>query len=276
MKISTLSIVVGNAACNAACPFCVSKMTGQTSDVEVNWDRFDIAVRLAERGGANTVLLTGKGEPTLWPDLILAYLEELSSRDLPLKELQTNGILLERNKVLQWRNNGLTLVCLSITHFNAAINRDLMRIEGDYDYWDRVKLLHDVGLSVRLNCTLLRDGIWDFEDVEYLIDKCHKHGVEQLTLRDVAAPTRSNNQLVSQYVAGQRLPAAGYLRGCLEMHGAVPVLRLPHGATIYDYAGQNVCLNNCLTTDPDTIRQLIFYPDGRITYDWTYEGARIL
>ena len=55
-------------------------------------------------------------------------------------------------------------------------------------------------------------------------------------------------------------------------------MKLMHGATVYDVAGQNVCLSNCLTvgkTDED-IRQLIFFPDGKISYDWQHEGARLL
>ena len=43
-------------------------------------------------------------------------------------------------------------------------------------------------------------------------------------------------------------------------------------------AGQNICLSDCLTVDSreDDIRTLIFYGDGRLTYDWQYEGAVLL
>jgi len=47
---------------------------------------------------------------------------------------------------------------------------------------------------------------------------------------------------------------------------------------VYDLNGQNVCLTNCLTgsSDPDNTRQIIYFPDGRIMYDWRFPGARIL
>ena len=53
---------------------------------------------------------------------------------------------------------------------------------------------------------------------------------------------------------------------------------LPHGAIIYDWNGQNFCLNNCITSDmnPDRIRQLIYHPNGDIAYDWKHEAAVIL
>jgi hypothetical protein len=62
------------------------------------------------------------------------------------------------------------------------------------------------------------------------------------------------------------------------MHGAHRLLKLPHGGIVYDVDGQNVAVTTCLTrtTDPNDIRQIIFFPDGRIAYDWQHTGARIL
>jgi hypothetical protein len=53
---------------------------------------------------------------------------------------------------------------------------------------------------------------------------------------------------------------------------------LPHGAVVFDYRGQNVCLTNCLTIQPEAeqIRQLIFFPSGTIAYDWQHKGATLL
>jgi hypothetical protein len=56
------------------------------------------------------------------------------------------------------------------------------------------------------------------------------------------------------------------------------LMKLIHGGVVYDYEGQNVCLSNSLTIDPNTeeLRQLIFFPDGHLRYDWQYEGAILL
>jgi len=71
MKIQTFSIVAGTLACNARCPFCISKMTvenGMTlKEPKVNWRNFHKACMLAERSAVSTVMITGKGEPTLFP-----------------------------------------------------------------------------------------------------------------------------------------------------------------------------------------------------------------
>ena len=92
-------------------------------------------------------------------------------------------------------------------------------------------------------------------------------------------PHNSQNQKVTQYVeANKPHGAAKRLRYWLEMKDATRLLNLPHGGVVYDYDGQNVCISNCLTgtTDPNDIRQIIFFPDGQIRYDWRYAGARLL
>jgi DNA polymerase I-like protein with 3'-5' exonuclease and polymerase domains len=47
---------------------------------------------------------------------------------------------------------------------------------------------------------------------------------------------------------------------------------------VFDIMEQNVYLTDCLTIKPDTddLRQIIYFPDGKIAYDWRYEGARLL
>lgn len=59
---------------------------------------------------------------------------------------------------------------------------------------------------------------------------------------------------------------------------AARILTLMHGAVVYDLAGQNICLTDCLTLAPETsdIRTLIYFADGKIAYDWQYPAARFL
>ena len=93
MKISTMSVVCGTTACNARCPFCVSKTTPDAGLSEsVNWRNLDICCRLAEKSGVTTALITVKGEPTLYPDLLGAYIPTLA-KHFPIVEMQTNGML---------------------------------------------------------------------------------------------------------------------------------------------------------------------------------------
>ncbi|MDO8598925.1 MAG: hypothetical protein Q7S02_02355, partial [bacterium] len=54
MKIQTFSIVVGTRACNARCPFCVSRMTGFDELPKrgaISAKNFSVAARLAQIAG---------------------------------------------------------------------------------------------------------------------------------------------------------------------------------------------------------------------------------
>jgi molybdenum cofactor biosynthesis enzyme MoaA len=283
MKTHTFSVVVGTGACNAKCPFCVSKMTCRAqARTEINWDRFETACGIASqaRDGLVNVLLTGTGEPSLYPLDISDLLMQMKGR-FPLVTLQTNGVLLTRPHLRDWKQRGLTAVCLSITSASASRSNEIMGIkDDDYNYWECAKMLHDEGLSVRLNCTMLRDGVSQPEQVEDLIDKCLTARIEQLTLREVDRPADpASAPLVAQYVDDQKpRGAATKLYHYMAMKGGTQLMELPHGGTVFDYRDQNVCITNCLTDtrDPDDIRQIIFFPNGEISYDWKYKGARIL
>ncbi len=287
MKTNTFSIVVGDHRCNAACPYCVSKMTHTAAAIwpSINTRRFETACRVVKQAsdGLIGVLLTGKGEPTLFPGQITEYLNLMGGR-FPLVDLQTNGILireLAKRELGIWRDAGLTLVCISIAHYLPGLSNREMGIKDDtYNFWDAVDLIHTFGLAVRLNCTMLDGtGFHSVGQLEALVAECQKHGVEQITLREVERPDDSKNPEIAAYV-DERKPrmAAARLRQYILECGGTELMQLAHGASVFDFLGQNVCISNCLTatTDPDDIRQIIYFPDGRIAYDWQYTGARIL
>lgn len=285
MKTHTFSVVVGDSRCNANCPFCVSKMTASEFSESVNFDerKFDIAVRIVEqmREGLLTVLLTGQGEPLLFPKQITRYLNCINFR-FPRIELQTNGVLIAKNldSLKYWRDKGLTLVCLSVASHSYVKSNVIMGIKNKcYDYWGIAGMLQEIGLNVRLNCTMTKAGTYLPEDCEKIIDRANNAGILQTTFREVEMPSPCINTQVGDWV-GENKPvgAARRLHHYLALNGAVKLLELPHGGIVYDFRGQNVAIGTCLTetTDPDDIRSIIFFPDGRVAYSWQYRGARLL
>jgi molybdenum cofactor biosynthesis enzyme MoaA len=243
--------------------------------------KLDTACRVVEqaRDGLIHVLLTGKGEPMLWPDMIEEYLDEIGHR-FPIIELQTNGTMIEQaiDQLKMWKAGGLTRVCISIAHHNSMQSNQLMGITDTYSFWHAVHMLKEIGLSVRLNCTLLKNGIHTPANLDSLIARCKVSGVDQLSVREVDMPHDAEGEVADYVRENKPHGAAKMLSHWLMMSGATKLLELPHGGIVYDYKGQNVSISNCLTgtTDPNDIRQLIFFPDGRLMYDWRYEGARIL
>lgn len=300
MKIQTFSIVVGTSACDADCPFCISHTTGFENlpkTREINEINFDKAVKLAEMCGTTTVLLTGKGEPTLYPDEILWYLLRLK-KHFPFIELQTNALqigslaapLSKSSKITEdmlslWRNCGLNTIAISTVGIRADHN-EIIYQKPYPDLLRTVDFLHGLGFSIRL-CVMMMDGMVDDPlEVHEVVKWCKNNHVEQLTIRPIRKP---NSRLAlfdptpeDRYVTehGLRSEQEQSIRHAVETQAnhIMTLMNGAHKARIYDYEGQNICVSDCLTVEPssDEIRTLIFYGSGELFFDWQYQGARLL
>lgn len=306
-----MSIVCGTTACNAHCPFCVSKTTPERIQYNhwnmpesINWINFKRACRLAQIGNATTVLITGKGEPTLYPRLLTGYLRALQPYDFPFIELQTNGIFFgtanqpppppptkkQKDTILgamqdptceetlqEWKTNGLTTICLSAVHYRAKENQRIYSPQYP-SLIETAKLLNGFGFTIRLSIMMLQGYIDTWQEVMKLVGFCQENSIKQLTIRAIDYPENVNND-VTKWIYSNTISKdmALLIQDRLETY-AKPILHLSHGATVYDYNGQNICYANCLTTNNsmDDLRQIIFFPDGTIAYDWKYEGAVLL
>lgn len=282
--------MAGTAVCNARCPFCISKMTppqGVTRLLpsEIHWRNFAKAARLAQMNGVTTVLITGKGEPTLYPDETTEFLSHLKPYDFPLIELQTNGLLFQKpgygEHLRNWYDLGLNTIALSVVDWDSEKNREIYLPQAkEYPPLERtIGLLHEHRYSVRLSVTMVRGFVDTSCEVSRLVDLCRENKVEQLTVRPVRRPAVSEDPDAHAWVSERGLTSEeiATLHQDVEKH-ATRLLSLAHGAVVYDYRGQNLCLTDCLTLAPsgEEIRTLIFFPDGKIRYDWQYPGAVIL
>lgn len=289
MRFQTFTVVVGTKACNAKCPFCISAQTGFFgTPPDVNWRNFHIACNLAQKADTTTVLLTGKGEPTLYPQNVTYTLVNLKKYNFPLIEMQTNGITISEGKINDftlraWYDLGLTTIALSVVHYDSELNRSLYVPDNKtlpYNYLPAlIEKLHKIGFSVRLCVMLLKDYIDIPEKVQKMIDFAKANKVEQLTLRNITATEGEASNPATLWTKEHALDelTVTQIRGYVQNKGTL-VYRLMHGMNVYDVDGQNVCLGNCLTRDASQqdSRQLIFFPDGSLYYDWQYKGARIL
>jgi len=293
MRVQTFSILAGSEACNARCPFCISKMTPplgvKLKEPKVNWRNFEVACRLAKSCGVTTAMFTGKGEPTIFPDQITTYLEKMEKHNFPLIELQTNGILLSEKAdkydrhLKTWYEKGMTTIAVSIVHYEPEKNRQIY-LPHKKSYIDLPRLietLHGYGLSVRLTCIAANGFIDSSRVLDNLLSFAKENKVEQLTLTPVNKPDAEHNGHLESWnwttAHCLRDEQLGEIKAHLESSGS-KLMVLGHGAVVYDLHGQNICLNNCLSVQPDAdgMRNIIFFPDGHIRYYWQYEGAILL
>ncbi|MBT6690551.1 radical SAM protein [archaeon] len=288
MKIQTLTIVAGSSACNARCPYCVSRMTPKQGigleEPVVNWRNFEKACNFSKMNDVSTVLITGKGEPTLFPEQISEFLNKLERFEFPFIEIQTNGIVLAGDDcdeyLKKWYDLGLTTIAISIVHYERDKNKLIFTPEGEYfDLEKLIAKLHDIGYTVRISCTLVKGFVDSKDEALALIKKVKGWGVEQLSLRKLAAPQGSECKSVYDWTMENMIGDENYSEIELFVkENGNQLLALAHGATVYDLEGQNVCLTSALTIEPerDNMRQVIFFPDGHLRYDWQYKGAILI
>ena len=291
IKPFTMSVVVGSAACQARCPFCVSSFTvpnGVTEHFEpINYKNWHQACSLAKQSGVTTILLTGKGEPTLFPSQISEVLFQLKPYDFPIIELQTNGLKLINDDfdihLKEWFRLGLRTISISNVGIDKELNKQIYTPNKEYiDLEKLIEKLHSIGFSVRLATVMIKNGVDTVSKVDELIQFAKKNKVEQIKICPVTKPREVKNE-------NGRYSLEWFNTGTVDMVNlinignylerfGVKLLILPHGATVYDFHGQNICYSNCLThsSDPEAIRQLICFPNGSLKYSWEYEGATIL
>ena len=290
-KALTYTIIAGSKACPNDCPICISKMTPDyelgTKEPEVNWERFDKATTIALNHGAETALITGKGEPTLFPGQVTRYLLRLHGKPFDKRELQTEGSLLAKGGLYDdfldvWRDLGLDTVAVSVYHYDGQKNKEVFRPKSG-EYFNLAKLIEKLsskGMNTRLSCVMLNNYVDNVEEVKKLIEFAKQNGVFQLTLRTADRPKTSLDSMVAEFVDKNRLDneRLEVINNFLKENGGVCDI-LPHGAVVYEVGGQNVCITTGLTYNPGEkmIRQLIFFPQGWLTSSWEYvQGGRLL
>jgi molybdenum cofactor biosynthesis enzyme MoaA len=276
IRAATFSICVGTNWCNAGCPFCISKATGTKAipkPTTPDWDNFDRAVRAAQIDRVKNVLLTGTGEPTGYPDLIEEYLERMD-RQFPFVDLQTNGILIDDFPLRTWRRKGLSTVCLSVASMNYELNQKLMRASDPVDIIGAIVKIQSVGLTARLNFTMMAGGVDSFQKVVEIVDWARElKNPIQLTFRDVATPSKDDcfDPAIYETIKDLQVDITPQLFEVLSKE-AVVHLEYDYGGIVWGWKGQNLLTSNCITsdTDPKKQRQLIYFPNGEIGYDWKY------
>lgn len=285
-KYHLLTPIVGGLACGADCPFCVAHMTPSNGvtlgAIEPDYKALDAACAYVRQRDAKFVLLTSKGEPTNWPHLITEHLRVIKPHGFERVELQTNGIRIADRKpvteahLAEWRDLGLGLVAISIVHHDAEKNRGIYTKKRD-SYIDLAKLiadLHKHGFAVRLATVMLRNYIDTPETLAGLMKFARDNKVEELTVRPVNRPENSQDDEVSRWITADNYlldAQKAAIQDHLDRIGKL--VKIFHwGGRVYDVDGQNVCFTNSLThddPDKDEGRQLIFFPEGKVSDDWS-------
>ena len=220
-------------------------------------------IRLAKASQVTSVLLTGKGEPTLNMGDVLEFTDQFKSWPV---ELQTNGIDLNLGKLRDLSFAGMDIIAVSVD--NVA----------DTHLPELFSNIRSGGMISRatFNITNKMD-LGTFQD---LIQLCKKWDVNQMTIRNVVIPNYTENTKQAEWIR-KNAPISLYERYRAEMITACEasgflLRKLAHGSLVYDYKGIAVSYSDYCIQDSNTgddIRSLIFMEDGHLYTSWNSKAS---
>jgi len=281
MNAATLNVCTGDF-CNADCPFCISKLTGRRFlRQSPRWEsKLVNACRYATMSGAKTAIITGKLEPTYQncPHRLFRVIKCLAEH-FPVVEIQTNGILLNRECLGQMADAGLTTVSLSAV--SPLLEPNLILSENYRDPAETAADCVAVGLLVRLSVVATKQHCLTVGQAMQQVRQAKKLGFAQVTFREMGLPSGSLDSLppagakVVQWITDNKVSLAELQKHLGENYQQL-LPAFPWGAMVFGVEGVSVCLTDCLSP-PRTkeFRYLIYDRDGHLRYMWDRPEAVI-
>jgi len=282
-KVMTLSIVLGDT-CNADCKFCISKLTFKCSPKKCDqwWEKLDKACRVASIGGADTVIITSKREPTSADPEELMSVIKICDKYFPIIELQTNGIrLTDKAFVDELACSGLTTLSISGVSHLQHINQEMMA-EAYPNLYEVVPYCNEKGLMTRFCVIMTNETCYNATSLIDILSGAKTIGFHQVTLRIMGTPDVSLIQetakadKVLKWVTEHQL-STDHLHKIKLFLSQYPLLReFPWGSRVHSVEGTSVCLADCLSEEVgNDYRYIIYFPDGHLRYRWEVPEALI-
>jgi len=273
-------------SCSSDCPFCMTDIRYKFKEVdtELFLSNFAEAVEEYHSNGGRKILFTG-GEPTNCPDKLLGMLKIIKDYIMDLVVLYTNGTKLlkiekkdelEKKLIEHLADVGLHSLNISVHHYDANRRQELSR-EPICDIEEVVREATKNGISVRLNCTLLKDYIGNAEELMKYLDFANRIGVNDIYFRDLFH--LENRELSIKYADlkkvnytdRQRIDFYSLIEIFSKNEEVKSIERLSRhkgqGDThIFEYRKMRVSFGTLEigTEDPNHYTYFVFMPDGNV------------
>jgi pyruvate-formate lyase-activating enzyme len=181
-RFLTCSVLPVRMACNLQCPFCFSKSSVSSLNLErSDWSRMPVEdyYAWAASRGATRLVITGGGEPLLRPDDVVNLVAR--GRDyFPEIACFTNGARLTRALADRLVNAGLSYLCYSRHHHADDRCRELMG-PGTPRLKD---VLQAAGsLRVRATCVMARGFVDSVPTVYDYLQSLSDAGIREFTFK---------------------------------------------------------------------------------------------
>ena len=254
--------------CDKNCEYCVSRMTGYMQPNRALMQKNLPKVKeLAHVGQVTSVLLTGKGEPTMSRTDLHWLMDEF--KHLPT-ELQTNGLRLSKDLgyLIDLAHAGLNTLAVSIDTLDMFT-----------DYREMFKKSMELGMVTRVTLNVTNKVPRDVR-FDTLVELCRMNYIDQLMLRNVVVPSNVPRTKEVRWIEKNVFPNVYFrlqseLKRICEKEGMM-IRRLNFGSIVYDYQGISVTYSDyCVQDDNDgkDIRSLIFMEDGHCYTSWNSRAS---
>ena len=279
MEISTLTVMAWKGkkvgACNLKCPYCISHMTHRIEPEGRSMIQPERIAFLADKykrvcAGIPYGIISSKGETTLTEKEELGKIIEVLYESGLVPELQTNGTLLNPEKMGYWHGKGLNTIALSCVSHIDEVNSQIM--SGGKIHWQLAPTIREarkIGLLVRLTAILTKGGIDSPDSLMAFMTWAMKAGAHQLTFRKMGEPRNlalPGSLRVAQWIRANQV----------DPNFAITMLRekgrekepLPW-ALRFGYEGMSVVLTDHMNAPiKEHVRHAVIQPDGHLYGSW--------
>lgn len=272
MKANNLTISIPNKGCNKKCPYCISDMTPSVdSNPEIFLKRLLKAKKLAEHANVSSVLVTGKGEPTLNLDMVSTVGAVFN--EFPL-EIQTNGVLFLQpsdSTLVKLSNYGFDVISLSFDNWFQF-----------KDHSSTFKKIKELGMTSRVTF-----NVTDFLPEDFELDSffylCREHSVDQFSLRNITYPSASKDNQTLEWIKENTQnhmyeKLLGDFNSSFFATKAILIGSTSFGGKIYDVQGVSFTyFDSCIQENhnEEDIRSLIYQEDGHMYTTWNSKASRV-
>ena len=171
---SNLLQVRATTACNMKCTFCSTSANSTlhpynyTVELDYLIETIKEVIKLKD-GKVREINIDSVGEPTAYPELVELVKQCKNLPEIKFVSMQTNGTLLNKNKIMELEKVGLGRINLSIHSLNKETGKFLFGNE----FYDLDKILENIKLIYESKIELNLTPVWlpnvNDEDIKELI-----------------------------------------------------------------------------------------------------------
>lgn len=283
VESENLTICLPGDRCNKHCPYCVSKMTPTFE--EVSDSGFDAWMNnlkkvkyIASSAGIGSILITGKGEPSLrlWSDST----EDICNifQEFPI-EIQVNDIEIVKNheKIIRRLSFlGINTVAVSVDCLKYDLVTAISRLQKAFILSSSVGMNNRISINVTNHTDIPHDLFEFFETLKSL-------KVDQVLLRNVIFPEDGEDSETKRWIKentsfGKYEIFEKKISDFIIDNNFKKIRTTKWGMNIYDVMGISYAMaSECIqeSAEFNHIRSLIYQQDAHLYTSWNSKASRL-